>query len=170
MRRSPRTRWIAALAAAFALAGCTAGVQMATVDARPASSGRPHPSYYCYDCHGYRYFDPYYDWCAGYGFRYGWRRHPEVLDLYRVRYLGIRESHPEYGRYRYRAGYRQDRRYREPRSYEAWRAGEDGREGERAKVREKNPLVPGSDGRPLKGRERKEPRDGKPRDSLREGA
>jgi len=110
MARSLRARWIAAAAAAFAISGCTAGVQMATVDARTASSGRPHPSYYCYDCHGYRYFDPYYDWCAGYG------------------------------------------------------------EGARAKDREKNSLVPGSDGRPMKGRERKEPRDGKPRDSLREGA
>jgi hypothetical protein len=93
-----------------------------------------------------------------------------VLDLYRVRYLGIRETHPEYGRYRYRAGYREDRRYREPRSYEAWRAREEGREGEREKVREKNSPAPGYDVRPMKGRERKEPRDGKPRDSLREGA
>jgi hypothetical protein len=64
MARNLGTRWIAAAAAAFALTGCMAGVRMATVDARTASSGRPHPSYYCYDCHGYRYFDPYYDRCA----------------------------------------------------------------------------------------------------------
>jgi hypothetical protein len=37
MPRNLRTRWIAALAAAFALAGCTAGVRMASVDARPGS-------------------------------------------------------------------------------------------------------------------------------------
>ena len=135
MRRSFPTRWIAALAALVTVAGCAAG--MAAVDAgHPA--GRPHPSYYCYDCHGYRYFDPYYDWCVGYGFRYRWSAYPEVNDLYRARYLRIRESHPEYGRYRYRAGYREARRYREPASYEAWKFREEGRDGKRASLREKN--------------------------------
>src|SRR5262249_33866357 len=127
MRRSFPTRWIAAMAAAFTVAGCAAGVRMAAVDAGHAS-GRPHPSYYCYDCHGYRYFDPYYDWCAGHGFRYPWSSHPEVIDLYRARYLRIRESHPEYGRYRYRGDYREGRRYREPTSYEVWKFREEGRD------------------------------------------
>jgi hypothetical protein len=143
---------------------------MASVEARPAHSGRPHPSYYCYDCHGYRFFDPYYDWCAGYGFRYAWGGHPEVMGLYRTRYLRIKESNPEYGRYRYRSDYRASRRYREPRSYEAWQSGASGRGGEREKVREKNPSAPGMDGKPVKGRERREPRGGDPRDSMREGA
>ena len=160
MRHIPWTRRVAALAALFALAGCTAGIRYAAMDAGSASLGRPHPSYYCYDCHGYRYFDPYYDWCAGYGFRYSWSGHPQVTDLYRARYLRIRESHPEYGRYRYRAGYRETRRYQEPPSYDVWKDREEERDGRRLKVPEQNPPVPGYDGGPLKGRERKEPRDG----------
>jgi hypothetical protein len=144
MGRKHRTRWTAAVAALLAAAGCASGARMATVGAG-AESGRPAASYYCYDCHGYRYFDPYYDWCAGYGFRYGWSGHPEVLELYRTRYLGIRESHPEYGRYRYRAGYQETRRYREPASYEAWRAREDMRDGGRVKLREKNTPAEGSE-------------------------
>ena len=136
MRQTLPTRWIAALAALFGLAGCAAGI--ASIEIGHPASGRPHPSYYCYDCHGYRYFDPYYDWCAGYGFRYRWSGHPDVTEVYRARYLRIRESHPEYGRYRYRAGYRDDPRYREPRSYEAWRAQGDGGHGGRENLREKN--------------------------------
>lgn len=167
-------RWTRVTGAVMALAllsGCAVWVQTRyPVTVSYDVSGRPASGYYCYDCHGYRYFDPYYDWCAGYGFRYGWSGHPEVAELYRARYLRIRESHPEYGRYRYRAGYRQTRRYREPASYEAWKAREEGRDGERTKVREKNPPVPGSDEGPVRGREGKELRDGKPRDSLREGA
>lgn len=138
--------------------------------AGPGDSGRPHPSYYCYDCHGNRYFDPYYDWCAGYGFRFPWSRHPEAIGVYRSRYLRIREAHPEYGRYRYRAGYRETRRYREPKSYEAWRSGTEGRGGGREKLREHGSPAPGSDGRHKKGRERTEHRGGTSRGSLREGA
>ena len=145
--RRPWTRRVAAAAVLLALAGCTAGIRYAAVDADDAASARPHPSYYCYDCHGYRYFDPYYDWCAGYGFRYGWSGHPEVTRLYRARYLEIRESHPEYGRYRYRAGYREERRYRQPLRYEGWKERVEGRSGGREKVREHNPPVPGYDGR-----------------------
>jgi hypothetical protein len=143
MGRKHRTRWTAAVAVLLAAAGCASGARMATVE--PGPSGRPDASYYCYDCHGYRYFDPYYDWCAGYGFRYGWSAHPGVMELYRARYLGIRESHPEYGRYRYHAGYQETRRYREPASYEAWKARGDGRDGGRAKVREKNSPAEGSE-------------------------
>ncbi len=138
MRRNLPTRWIAAGAALLGLAGCAAGIRMAAVDAGHPTAGRPHPSYYCYDCHGYRYFDPYYDWCAGHGFRYRWGSHPEVTELYRARYPRIRESHPDYGRYRYRAGYREDRRYQAPTSFEAWKARDEGRNGERPNLREKN--------------------------------
>jgi hypothetical protein len=146
MRRKPWTRRVAAAAVLLALAGCSVGIRYAAVGAHDAAGARPHPSYYCYDCHGYRYFDPYYDWCAGYGFRYRWNRHPEVTGLYRARYLEIRETHPEYGRYRYRAGYRENRRYRQPPSYEGWKERVEGRAGGREKVRE-NPPVPVYDGR-----------------------
>jgi hypothetical protein len=147
MRQRPWTRRVAAAAVLFALAGCTAGIRYAAVDSVAAAKARPHSSYYCYDCHGYRYFDPYYDWCAGYGFRYRWSGHPEVTGLYRARYLEIRETHPEYGRYRYRAGYRENRRYRHPPSYEGWQEGIEERTGGREKVREQNPPVPVYDGR-----------------------
>ena len=131
MRRKPWTLGVAALAALFALAGCAAGIRYAAMEAGDAHGARPDPSYYCYDCHGYRYFDPYYDWCAGYGFRYRWSSHPEVVGLYRARYLAIRESHPEYGRYRYRDGYRENRLYRQPPTYEGWRDRVEGRAGGR---------------------------------------
>jgi hypothetical protein len=58
--RRPRRRRVAAAADLLALAGSTAGIRYAAVDADDAASARPHPSYCCYDCHGYRYFDPYY--------------------------------------------------------------------------------------------------------------
>ena len=148
MRRKLRTRRVAAAAVLFALAGCTAGIRYAAVDAHDAVLARPHPSYYCYDCHANRYFDPYYDCCAGYGFRYRWSGHPEVTRLYRARYLEIRERHPEYGRYRYRAGYRENRRYRHPPSYEGWKERiMEERAGGREKVREQNSPVPVYDGR-----------------------
>jgi hypothetical protein len=92
-------------------------------------ASRPHPNYYCYDCHGYRYFDPYYDWCAYYGFRFGWSQQPGAVAVYRERYVRIKENHPEYGRYRYRAGYREDLRFRESRDYDAWRGERSGSRG-----------------------------------------
>ncbi|HEY2954269.1 MAG TPA: hypothetical protein VGK89_03335 [Candidatus Eisenbacteria bacterium] len=133
------TRGATVAAALVALSGCVAGFRLTTIDNGLADSSRPQASYYCYDCHRDRYFDPYYDWCAYYGFRYDWAGHPEAVALYRERYPRIKEAHPDYGRYRYRAGYRGTRRYREPRSYEAWRSGEGTRTGERAKDREKRP-------------------------------
>ena len=112
-----------------------------------ASSGRPSESYYCYDCHGNRYLDPYYDWCVGYGFRYEWNRHPETVRVYRERYVRIKEQNPSYGRYRYPAAYREQRRFREARDYDSWRAGAaSGRPpgpGE-LKVREKTRQEPGN--------------------------
>jgi hypothetical protein len=112
-----------------------------------ASTGRPSASYYCYDCHGYRFFDPYYDWCAGHGFHYAWDRHPETVRVYRERYLRIKEQNPWYGRYRYPSGYRDLRGYRLPRDYDSWRVGEPsgkspGKSG--GKVQEKTRREPGS--------------------------
>ncbi len=111
-----------------------------------ASSQRPSPSYYCYDCHGYRYLDPYYDWCAGYGFRYAWGHHPETVRAYRERYVRIKEQNPTYGRYRYPAEYREQRRYRDPPDYESWRAGAVSGKlpGPDVKVREKTRHEPGN--------------------------
>ena len=104
-----------------ALSGCYYGYRSLGYSGRYSTSSRPHASYFCYDCHGYRYFDPYYDWCASYGFRYRWAQYPQVTSLYRERYVRIREAHPEYGRYRYRPEYRTSTRYREARDYENWR-------------------------------------------------
>jgi hypothetical protein len=114
------TRAVATTAGLLALAGCGYGYgfRMAAVQPRYSTDSRPDASYFCYDCHGYRYFDPYYDYCDGNGFRYRWSDHPRVLGLYRDRYVRIRESHPDYGRYRYREGYRATARYREPADYE----------------------------------------------------
>lgn len=119
-------RWttgVAAAAALLGLSGCVYGYRAAFVQARYSGESRPDRSYYCYDCHGYRFFDPYYDWCASYGFRYRWADHPRAGLIYRERYVRIRQTHPEYGRYRYRSGYRASRRYRESQDYEAWRRG-----------------------------------------------
>ncbi len=119
-----RTRSLALLFALALLPGCAAWIE-SRGPAGPAYdvAGRPTSTYYCYDCHGYRYFDPYYDWCVGYGFRYAWDRHPETVGAYRQRYLRIKEQNPSYGRYRYRGDYRAARRYREPLDYDAWRTG-----------------------------------------------
>lgn len=128
-------RWIAAAIVLFALSGCVYALRGAGVQ-RYAVGARPHASYYCYDCHGYRYFDPYYDWCAGYGFRYDWGRHPRVITLYRERYLALRRAHREFGRYTYPRDYRRLRRYREPLDYEAWRSDGSGRSDSPRRIRE----------------------------------
>jgi len=111
------------LAVLLALSGCAYGYRTVVVG-RYSTSSRPDASYYCYDCHGYRFFDPYYDWCTQHGLRYRWGDYPRVARLYRERYVRIRETHPEYGRYRYRPDYRATTRYREARDYEAWRRGD----------------------------------------------
>ncbi len=167
------TRWAGFGGVLLALTGCVAGYGMSSLSARHSLTSRPHPSYYCYDCHGDRFFDPYYDWCVNYGFRYSWASRPEVTRLYRERYLRIKERHPEYGRYRYRSDYRETRRYREPADYEAWLErgrgdpGQSERRTERTRQREKKPNDAGTT--KTKDRERKEPPGSKPRDSLREG-
>lgn len=118
------TRWAVLAAIVALLPGCAVWLdaRYPVLSLGYARQGRPTASYYCYDCHGLRYLDPYYDWCPGRGFRYAWDRHPETVRLYRERYVRIKEQNPSFGRYRYRADYRDQRRYREPVDYETWRA------------------------------------------------
>jgi hypothetical protein len=124
-----RWTWLVGVAAGvLALSGCVYVYESAGMRPRYGYYDRPEPSYYCYDCHGYRYFDPYYDWCVRHGFRYAWVDHPQVIEVYRARYVRIKEQHPDYGRYRYRAGYREEPRYREPLDYDRWTR--EGRVGE----------------------------------------
>ena len=157
------TGWIAIAAGLLAVVGCGYGYRTMIVQARYSTSSRPDPSYFCYDCHGYRYFDPYYDYCDGQGFRYRWAEHPRTMIVYRDRYVRIKEAHPDYGRYRYRSGYRSGERYREPADYEVWRRGSKpgsapvAKQGER-KVREKDAQEPGNR-KERKGDKRKGPRD-----------
>jgi len=102
--------------AAVLAAGCVTAAQ----NVRPAGywvASRPDPTYYCYDCHGYRYLDPYYDFCVRYGYRYSWDRAPRLVEQYRQRYVALKESDRSLGRYRYPQGYRATARYREPRNY-----------------------------------------------------
>jgi hypothetical protein len=156
-----RWTWMATAAAALLLLlpGCAGWGRMRhPVAARSAAAGRPTASYYCYDCHGYRYLDPYYDWCPGHGFRYAWDRHPETVRVYRERYVRIKEENPSFGRFRYRAEYRDERRYREPTDYESWRSGTGSSQPaspERVKVREQDRHQPGKTSEPNQRRDRK---------------
>jgi hypothetical protein len=165
------TAWIGVAAVLVGLSGCYYGYRTVAVDARYSAVSRPHASYYCYDCHGYRYFDPYYDWCARYGFRYGWSAHPQVVHLYRQRYVRIREAHPEYGRYRYKPGYRSSTRYRDERDYDSWKSGRSG-SAERPPGVERKPRKPSSkeESRRERPRERKERGSSKERRSDRGGS
>lgn len=157
------TGWIAIAAGLLAVVGCGYGYRTMIGQARYSTSSRPDASYFCYDCHGYRYFDPYYDYCDGQGFRYRWAEHPRTMIVYRDRYVRIKEAHPDYGRYRYRSGYRSADRYREPADYDTWRRGEKpvsapvAKQGGR-KVREKDAQQPGNK-KERKGDKRKGPRD-----------
>jgi|SRR5439155_1797225 len=113
-------RRIAVLAAVVLLSGCAYAVRSSGPTAAYWSANRPDPGYYCYDCHGYRYFDPYYDWCPNYGFVYRWERSPELVRIYRERYVALKSRDRSLGRLRYPEGYRASRRYREPVDYDAW--------------------------------------------------
>lgn len=172
------TRWTSLAAGLLAVAGCGYGFRMVSATSHYSTDTRPDASYFCYDCHGYRYFDPYYDYCDGYGFRYRWSRHPRAMAVYRDRYVRIKESHPDYGSYRYREGYRATPRYQEPRDYDVWRGrgaekpapgvSTDRKGRGREKQKEKDRDNPGKrKGR--KGDERKGPRDSESRPSLRGG-
>src|SRR5439155_14318624 len=105
------THWAAVLAGSIAVTGCVYAYRT-TVAYRYASSGRPDQSYFCYDCQGYRYFDPYYNWCTNYGFVYDWGRNPRVVEAYRSRYVRIKAANRDFGRYTYPEGYRDEPRYR----------------------------------------------------------
>lgn len=154
------TGWIAFAAVCVALAGCGYGYRMVVVQPRYSVAARPEGSYFCYDCHGYRYFDPYYDYCAGRGFRYAWAEHPATIALYRERYVRIKEEHPDYGRYQYRSGYRSESSYRDPRDYEPGREGMKQGSGPHAqeKSHAKGVKEPGTT-KERKGEKRKGPRD-----------
>jgi hypothetical protein len=158
------TGWVAIVAGLLALAGCGYGYRTILVQGRYSAASRPDASYFCYDCHGYRYFDPYYDYCDGRGFRYRWADHPRAMIVYRDRYVRIKEAHPDYGRYRYRSGYKSGERYRDPRDYESWRrevkagSAPEAKPGRDRKVREKDVPEPGKK-RERKGEKRKGPRD-----------
>lgn len=163
-----RTTMVGSMAAALALTSCAYGYRSIVVGGRYSLASRPDASYFCYDCHGYRYFDPYYDWCVRNGFRYQWSEHPRVLTLYRARYPRIREAHPDYGRHRYAAGYRTSARYREARDYESWRRGEGKKPALERTPRTKR--SPGNTpGNSPKERGEKERRDGKGSPSSRRG-
>lgn len=165
------TGWIAIVTGLLALAGCGYGYRMIGVQARYSTASRPDPSYFCYDCHGYRYFDPYYDYCSSRGFRYRWSDHPRSMVVYRDRYVRIKEAHPDYGRYRYKPGYRSAERYREPEDYESWRNGPkpgattETAPGHDRKDREKAGGKPGNK-KESKGDKRKGPRDDASRPTL----
>jgi hypothetical protein len=166
-------RWTQAAVAVVMLAvlpGCAAWVASRYPAADTyASAGRPVASYYCYDCHGNRYLDPYYDWCAGHGFRYAWNEHPEAVRAYREHYVRIKAENPSYGRYRYPAGYRGQRRYQEPRDYDSWRTGTGSgappKPGD-VKVQEKDRRKPGRNGKSQEDwRDRKPRPAGQPHDA-----
>ncbi len=172
------TQVTAALAALALLPGCAVWIETSRpATLRSASFGRPTPSYYCYDCHGYRYLDPYYDWCPGHGFRYAWDRHPETVRVYRERYVRIKEENPSFGRYRYRTDYQGQRRYREPRDYDSWRGGTHPATPpapDRVKVREQDGRKPGKTSEPRKRRDRdpqsRPPRNARPVDGDHSGS
>jgi len=155
------TGWAGLITGLLGLSGCVYAYRTVFVEARYSSASRPAATYFCYDCHGYRFFDPYYDWCVPYGFRYRWAAHPQVVSLYRERYVRIREQHPEYGRYRYRPGYKSSTRYREDRDYESWRSGRSG-------TRERTPGIERKGKRSGKDPDREGPRERRERGSGKE--
>ncbi len=151
------TRLVAGLAVTTALAGCAAGYATRSVTFAYDSGGRPEGSYYCYDCHGYRYFDPYYDWCSYYGFRYTWQQHPRAVVVYRQRYVQIKQSHPGFGRYRYPGDYREGRRYRQPADFERWRSGQLEKAKRSSPERQGREKTPGHEGSNRRDRQDRRP-------------
>jgi hypothetical protein len=127
----PRTILLAACVAALPiLVGCVAYVHggFPIVIASPHHHyyddayyyPRPHSSYFCYDCHGYTYFDPYYDYCVNFGFRVDWGHHTPLWRYYTRHHDNIvyKMGHPQY---RYKFDYREGPRYKTPPSYDQWR-------------------------------------------------
>lgn len=93
----------------------------------PSYYGRPSSQYFCYECHGYEYFDPYYDYCAYYGFRFYWNTHPSVMRYYREHYDVIHRDTPHFGEYKYKPDYTRDYQYHKPPDYQSWKRTEGGR-------------------------------------------
>jgi hypothetical protein len=134
--------------------GCVYASQAVRPEPRLWAGGRPATGYYCYDCHGYRFFDPYYDWCPYYGFAYRWDRSPELIRTYRERYVALKARDRRLGHWRYPNGYRISRRYREPRDYAGWL--------ERRSIRDPDARLktPGTEqSAPDRGKTQRDPRD-----------
>ncbi|KPJ59257.1 MAG: hypothetical protein AMJ46_11840 [Latescibacteria bacterium DG_63] len=126
IRLLPYTLLFASIAALPVLCGCVAHVHTRFPFYFHAHDYhyRPHPKYFCYDCHGYRYFDPYYDYCAHFGFRMRWDRYSSLRSYHR-RYLPrIRRITPHFGEYKYKPGYRKDAQYKSPVDYNRWKKSE----------------------------------------------
>ena len=113
-----RLRPMGLLVGLAVLSGCVQAYQSVRPEPRLYAATRPTPGYYCYDCHGYRYLDPYYDWCPPNGYRIRWDQSPQLMRVYRERYVALKERDRKLGRYRYADRYRTTRRYRESRDYE----------------------------------------------------
>jgi len=131
-KRIPRALLLAACAAALpVLVGCVAYVHGGFPivigsphhdydDYHPYYHPRPYSSYFCYDCHGYTYFDPYYDYCANFGFRIDWGHRTPLWRYYTRHHNTIvwKMGHPQY---KYKYDYREGPKYKSPSSYERWK-------------------------------------------------
>jgi hypothetical protein len=128
--RLPKALLVAACVAALpAIVGCVAyvhgGFPIVIGSRHPYYydhyyHARPHSSYFCYDCHGYTYFDPYYDYCVNFGFRIDWRHHTPLWRYYSRHHdrIVIKRGFPQY---RYKYDYREGPRYKGPVNFEQWR-------------------------------------------------
>lgn len=123
--RLPRVLLVAACAAALpVVVGCVAyvhgGFPIVIGSPHHQYYARPHASYYCYDCHGYTYFDPYYDYCLNFGFRVDWGRHTPLWRYY-SRHHDTIVMKMGYPAYRYKYNYREGPRYKSSVNYEKWK-------------------------------------------------
>ena len=134
-----RLRPIGLIMVLAALSGCVYAYQSFQPAPRYWSGARPDPAYYCYDCHGYRYLDPYYDWCPPNGYRISWDRSPQLMRIYRERYVSLKQKDRRLGRYQYPERYRATRRYREATEYEGNGASKPERRFEDSRREKKNP-------------------------------
>jgi hypothetical protein len=123
VRLLPYALLFAVVAAVPLVSGCIAHVhtRFPVVFHARYHNYRPHPRYYCYDCHGYRYFDPYYDFCDHFGFRFRWDRYSSLRDYHRRHYRRIRRVTPHFGEYKYKPDYRRHPMYKRPLDYEKWK-------------------------------------------------
>ena len=101
--------------------GCMAIIHQRYHAPRYSPHARPFPRYYCYDCHAYEYFEPYYDFCVRYGFAFRWDDCRSCRSYYEKHYVKIRKRYPRKHVYKYKSDYRKDRRYRVPTDYDVWK-------------------------------------------------